>query len=85
VSTPLQVQVKLLFAHRVLFSHYCTYATASSVLARLSKVIAKRWKRLSDRGKEFYRDVARTDQERHEQYLAAVRQSQGRPIQEDEE
>jgi hypothetical protein len=39
-------------------------------------VISQRWKHLPEYGKEFYRDVARTDQERYEVYLESLRQRQ---------
>jgi hypothetical protein len=36
----------------------------------LSKVIALRWKELSEPGREFYKDVARADQEKYDEYIA---------------
>jgi hypothetical protein len=46
----------------------------------LSKVIASRWKQLPASGKQFYREVARVDQEQYELYLAASKQPLGRPV-----
>jgi hypothetical protein len=46
----------------------------------LSKVIANRWKQLPASGKQFYREVARVDQEQYELYLAASKQPLGRPV-----
>ena len=43
----------------------------------LSKVIGERWRKLPDEGKEFYRDVAARDAQRHAlQQLQAQQQQQ---------
>jgi hypothetical protein len=41
--------------------------------ATLSKEIARRWKTLPKHGRDFYREVAKADQQRHDGYLAALR------------
>jgi hypothetical protein len=53
---------------------------AISLCHSLSKVIADRWKQLPANGKQFYRDVARADQEQYEYYLATSKQIPGRPV-----
>jgi HMG-box domain len=55
-----------------LVSH-CAFCCCAILLViwtpcRLAKIIGQRWKALSQEGRDFYRDVARTDRERYKQY-----------------